>query len=178
MIVLILLFIIICILISIQKKMEKYEGFGEYSGNIMGYEEGLPDEYRNIDYPKFKSTMRNMHEYKANNWHLRFPYMINPRYSYDDKPNKCKTTPTIYNYAHLKELPLNLKDYFTIDKSKKSCRPQNVYPLLIDNKYNIIPNQNNIYGFDYNNMNDSTINAGDGTPDEYYDIDRLNNRIY
>jgi len=161
-------------LILIPKTVWGIENFGNQDKNIMGYEEGLPYEYRNIDYPKFKNQMWNTHEYKGNNWHLRFPYMINQRYSYNDNPTNCKTNPTIYNYAHLKELPLKFKNVFTLERNHKL----DSYPLLIDTKYDIMPNRKNIYGFDYYNMNNSTINAGDGTSEDYYYMDRLNNRIY
>ena len=58
-----------------------------------------------IKNPKF-----NIKAYTSNNWHLRFPYMVNPRYSYDDTPNGISTT--IYDYAILKELPIDVNKFY------------------------------------------------------------------
>lgn len=203
----ILLILALATIYVLIKTSRKTEGFEDYNKNLMGYEEGLPAEYRLIDYPKSKKDMWNKHAYEGNNWHLRFPYMINQRYSYDDSPNKCQVFPTIYNYAHLKELPLELKNFqygtvpFNVaknsaleyypdttnkkyerkDKSLLLYPPYNRqdYPLLVDSRTKVIlPNKRMIVGFDYDNMNDSSFNAGKGTPDDYYYLDRLNNRIY
>ena len=166
MIVLILLFIItILILILIKKNI--IEGFEDYNPKLMGHEEGLPHEYRKLDYPKFKYPMWNTHEYMGNNWHLRFPYMVNQRYSYDDVPEKCKQYPTFYDYAILGELPLDFKDYYSNMRCPK-CKIQD--DSMLDNK--------KIYGFNYNTMNDITTNTGDPTPDDYYYRDRLQNNVY
>ena len=48
----------------------------------------------------------NRKAYVSNNWHLRFPYMVSQRYSYDDTPNGISTM--IHDYGILKELPVNI----------------------------------------------------------------------
>ncbi len=79
------------------------------------------DHFNNIKQQKCaclrKSQIRtpkfNRKAYDGNNWHLRFPYMVTPRYSYDDNPNGISTI--IQNYAIIKELPINVNKYYNCD---------------------------------------------------------------
>lgn len=178
------------------------EGFSDYNPNLIGYEEGHPDEYRLLDYPKHKIGLQNMKEHIGNNWHLRFPYMVNQRYAYDDLRNDCPCT-SIFDFATLKQLPQevrnryyatvpwelskkDLKYYPDMTNKKHKCHgyPQKRYPyynsigipFLTDTKYDILMNRKPIYGYDYENMYDTTMNAGDGTSDQYYYIDRIINK--
>ena len=205
MIVYVLLFMIVFVIIfgSItQRNYRNVERFEDYNKNMMGYEEGLPSEYRKIDYPNIKNPMWNRRDYHANNWHLRFPYMVNQRYSYNDNPTKCKKYPSFYDYANLEDLPLELKNLYYANeltrmsleyypdvsnqkyknnngKAHHSYPPyMNDYPLLVENGYDVMTNRKKIVGFDYHKMNDITTNTGDGTTDDYYYMDRLHNRIY
>lgn len=87
----------------------------------------MPLEYRNICSKPNKLT--NIPEFIANSWHLRFPYMVNQRYSYNDYPD-ANSFPALHSYATLKELPLR--------------------------RHN--PNLN-IYGYDYNDYYDGSFST-------------------
>jgi hypothetical protein len=155
------------------------EGFSDSNPYLVGYEEGLPDEYRFLDYPKYKVGLQNMRDHIGNNWHLRFPYMVQQRYSYDDKPIDCQDT-SLYGYGHLKYLPQPLKETYTCKKYPKQSYPQfygYTYPYLTTTQYDILKRKP-IYGYDYSNMYESTNNAGEATSDHYYYTDRLINNKY
>ena len=55
----------------------------------------------------FMSCSKRHKNFAGNTWHLRFPYMVKQRYSYDDMPDGM-TEYTINGYARLKDLPLDL----------------------------------------------------------------------
>lgn len=201
-IILIYILLILVALFVIYNLMFVKEGFSDYNPNLVGHEEGLPDEYRFLDYPKQKIKLQNMKAHAGNNWHLRFPYMIPQRYSYDDLPIDCPCT-SIFNFANIKELPQEVKNRYYAkvpwELSKKSpeyypdmtnqkykCQgcPKWNYPFydslrrpyLTDTKYDILMHRKPIYGYDYDNMHESTTNAGEGTSDHYYTIDRIINK--
>lgn len=67
--------------------------------------EDIPTEYRALC-PKH-NRLTNIPEFMANSWHLRFPYMVNQKYSYDDMPGCDSPFPSLHSYAQLKELPLH-----------------------------------------------------------------------
>ena len=109
-----LLFILVIIIIIALFIMNfnNFEYFDDTNPNMMGYEEGFPKEYRFIDYQTIKRPTWNKKEFDANNWHLRLPDLVSQRYSYNDKPCKKCFDRTVYNYAKLKELPLDLKNVY------------------------------------------------------------------
>lgn len=191
---------ILVIVLIIKYYTDTHEGFSDYNPNLVGYEEGLPKEYRFLDYPKNKIGLQNMKHHAGNNWHLRFPYMVPQRYAYDDLKNDCPCT-TIQDFAILKQLPQEVRnryyatvpwqmsktspEYYPDMTNKKynchACKQKFTYntsgiPFLTDTKYDILMNRKPIHGYDYANMYDSTINAGEGTSDHYYLIDRIINR--
>jgi len=67
----------------------------------------MPLEYRTIC--RKPNHLTNIKELVANNWHLRFPYMVNQRYSYNDYLD-YNPFPSLHEYAQLKELPLGQRD--------------------------------------------------------------------
>lgn len=183
--------------------INRVERFEDQNINLMGHEEGMPNEYRKITYNTNKCLWQH-HKFKGEQWHTRFPYMVDQRYSYDDVPNGKENT-SFYDYAHLKELPVEMHNVFygkvpkevsqasleyypdTSNQKYKnkpkihySYPPYNKYgyPYITDTNYRILPLKNDFVGFDYDKMNDSTTNAGEGTSDYYYFIDRINNNQY
>ena len=142
----ILIILLIILFTMVLLKSTSYEHFDMY-----GYEEGLPAEYRKIDYPKIAMPMWNMKDYKADQWKLRFPYMIKQRYAYKDFPKDCDKDkiPTIHHYANLIDLPLALDDKYYANDS--GCKPQYIaynlagFPKFVGARDKI----QNIYGTDY-----------------------------
>lgn len=178
-IITIVLMIIVILYIVTNKKLE---GFSDYNPNMLGYEEGLPNEYRKIDYKTLENTKRNHKEFIANNWDLRFPYMVDPRYSYDDKPDRYIDVQNNVGVARLKELPLNLdvdtnyinpsNDQIYYQGSRICLQPQDLRNeylnsnTFLDKEY--IQSQSQVNGFDYDNSQLSTFNSANGTSDSYY----------
>lgn len=196
----IVILIVLCLIFLLLNDTK--EGFSDYNPYLVGYEEGLPKEYRFLDYPKKKINMQNMKAHIGNNWHLRFPYMVPQRYAYNDFPIDCPCT-SIFNFAELNKLPQEVKNryYATVPwelskyskeyypdmtnkkyQCSKCAKPRYPFynslgiPFLTDTKYNILMDRKPIYGYDYDNMYDSTMNAGEGTSDQYYFIDRIINK--
>lgn len=108
----ILIFVIIIIIALFIINRGNFEYFGDTNPNMTGYEEGMPAEYRFIDYQTIKRPSWNKKEFEANNWHLRLPDLVSQRYSYNDQPCKKCFDRTTYNYAKLKELPLDLRNFY------------------------------------------------------------------
>ena len=102
------LIILIIVILLLFIWNQNYERFEE---NIMGYEEGLPLEYRNID-RTIRTPMWNRRAFRGLNWDLRYPYTVRQKYSYVDYP-KCGCDKSFYGYAKLRELPLELQDNLT-----------------------------------------------------------------
>jgi hypothetical protein len=154
------------------------EGFDDYNPYMVGYEEGLPNEYRIIDYKTLEYLRRNNKQYIANNWHLRFPYMIPTRYAYDDKPDKLIDFHSDPTYARLKELPLEMdidQNYVPLQdniiKFQKSNEkmPCDLYNSYIESNRFLDSRQRKreINGFDYNNSKRITFESGNGTSDSF-----------
>jgi hypothetical protein len=166
------IFLIFSIIIVYLFFYNKIERFDDYNKNLVGYDESMLPEYRQIDYPKTVRQMYNINDYKSNNWHLRFPYMINQRYSYNDK--KEESFPTIYDHAYLKELPLDLHNFYyskiplqddkllneyQLDLTNQKYKGHEIgyysqtpfrknYPYLLDNLYDLHVNRKAIIGYD------------------------------
>lgn len=175
--IIILVILIFIILLFYRVK----EGFADSNPNMLGYEEGNPNEYRKITYKNLEPYRRNRKEFIANNWDLRFPYMVNPRYSYDDKPDGLSD---YYNYqgaARLKELPLNLDvdtNYIDLtpfpNMDPRTCKydqnPQDLRNEYINSNSFIYTKDpyKQVNGFDYDNSQRITFNSASGTSDSYY----------
>ena len=120
--------------------LNNVENFNDSNPNLMGYEEGLPPEYRNIDYKMIRRPSWNKKEFDANNWHLRFPDLVSQRYSYNDKPCKKCMDRTTYNYAKLKELPLDLTHwYYATMPFELAATSLEYYPDVSNRQYEKTP---------------------------------------
>lgn len=153
-----LIIILVILIILFLFNSSNYENFDMY-----GYEEGMPNEYRNLDYPKSAMPMWNLKDYKANVWESRFPYMIKQRYGYTDYPKSCDKNhaPTIHHYANLIDLPLPLDDKYYAKAD--GCWPRYIsynlagFPKFVGAKERI----QNIYGVDYDDYHDQSMNVKD-----------------
>ena len=156
----ILIIILAIVLVLILLRSTDFEHFDIEHFDMYGYEEGLPNEYRTIDYPKYAMPMWNFKDYNANIWELRFPYMVKQRYSYKDFPKSCDKDqiPTIHPYANLVDLPLPLDDKYYADAD--GCQIRYIaynlagMPTFVGAKDRIA----DIYGVDYDDSHEqSTI---------------------
>ena len=175
-IIILVAFIILNIIMNIFKV--KVEGFADFNPNMLGYEEGMPNEYQKIDFKRLEFIKRNNKEFVANNWHLRFPYMVNKRYSYDDSPDNTTDYGNQSGTARLKELPLDMtvhQNYIPLSNDPINYQQSNekVYGDLRDlyihsNGFLDMRNKAPFDGFDYNNSRRTAFNAGSGTSDSFY----------
>lgn len=120
--------------------------------NPIGHEENLPDEYRFVNFESLKYPI-NQKEFRGRVWELRFPSLVNQRYSYNDTRNPCRRYTDLNEFARLKELPIGFDPYFHEIKPQ-TCRPNRKLK--------------EVSGFDYNNAHRVAFNAGPGTSDSFY----------
>ena len=118
----ILIFIILLIIIFPFKLNYYYENFDDYYPYLTATGENVEEKYKMVHTSYM--PMFNCKDYIGLNWHLRFPYMIKPRYSYDDsntsdmikvsdRPKSKKVINKLFDdYAHLNELPLNMNKWY------------------------------------------------------------------
>ena len=109
----------------------------------------------------------NYEHYDGYEWEDRFPTMVNARYSYDD--HEKNKNMAFYDYAILDQLPTQLKNVYhaVLPSNCTQSYPSVVKKVKIDTSFK---------GFDYDHMRTFGINAGDGTPDEYNDLDKINHQ--
>lgn len=125
--------------------LKKYENF-----NIIGHEEGLPNEYRFVNYDTLKKPVNK--KIIQNDVKLQFPSLIKQRYAYDDQINPQIKYYDLNNFARLKELSIGFDPYI------HETQPTKEYHYLA----------HHVDGFDYANANNVAFNAGPGTSDSYY----------
>lgn len=130
-IIIILLFVVIAFF-----NYRKYESFNDFNPNLVGYEEGLPIQQKTLDYQTIKRPSYNLKEFNANNWHLRLPDLVAQRYSYNDKCYGQCGDKKIHDYANLKELPLNLRNfYYATVPLEFAATSSEYYPDYSNKKY-------------------------------------------
>lgn len=80
---------------------------------VLAEKSNLFSKNKSINTNKENFINSNNYDY-ADKFETRFPYMVNVKNSYDDKPiQKDKIVPTVWNnYAYLNQLPLNLKNVY------------------------------------------------------------------
>ena len=137
--------ILLCLVLYQNNKKEQF--------HILGYEDGLPNEYRQVKYVNVKKSL-NTDSLSSKIWEKRFRNMVQQKYSYNDNRNSCIRYLDINPFARLKELPIGFDPCTYIDK-------QNI-------KKSQFKKENSVSGYDYNNANRITFNSGPGTSDSYY----------
>lgn len=152
--IIIILILFALLAYGISKRNEKFcpTGIDRVIG-VVGHEEELPDEYRFVDYNILKKPL-NQKDLAANISELRYPSLIHQRYSYDDKRNSLIKYYDLNNFARLKELPIGFNPYM-----------HKTEPIVSNSNCHMTKHLN---GFDYNNANRITFNAGPGTSDSFY----------
>ncbi len=151
--IIIILILLALFAYGISKRNEKFcpTGIDRVTG-VICHEEGLPDEYRFVDYCILKKPL-NQKALAANVWELRFPSLVHQRYSYNAERNPCIKYYDLNNFARLKELPIGFDPYL-----------HEIEPI----SYNVCHLAKHVNGFDYNNANRVAFNAGPGTSDSFY----------
>ena len=172
--------LVLLLIIIFYIKYQRIEGFSDFNPDLLGYEEGLPNEYRKITYKNLEPYKRNNKEFIANNWDLRFPYMVNQRYSYDDYPDGLIDNYNYWANSRLKELPLNLDvdtNYTELSpfpnrdpRTYVQAQPQDLREEYLDSNSFLYKKDpyNQVNGFDFDNSQRITFNSASGTSDSYY----------
>lgn len=118
-------------------------------------EEGLPNEYRFVNYPLIENPI-NIKALNNRIWELRFPSLVKQRYSFDDTRDPYINYIDLNEFARLKELSVKF--------NPKIKQPQISFP---NNR-----KLRRISPYDYSNSTKIAFNAGPGTSDSFYLTDK------
>jgi len=189
-VLIVVLFIIVTVIITNRNNHQEMEGFSslqpsleqqitDYMTYPTGKQEGNQSEYRDVapmnghlNKDVSDQGLYRYNDYLSNMWDTRFPYLIDHRYSYDDRKEHRRVPgfdtgmeeelPTVPGKANLKELRLPLKNRWHAVIPSTVARSSILYwPDVIANQ--IVPpcmmNKNNCSA--YQGCNELTVTAND-----------------